>query len=100
MVSTSKRCLAPRGSVRIKVSNGSLQLVFSYGGKRRYLSLRLPDSAANRKIAEAKAKLIESDILFDRLDSSLNKYRPQSVVAAAEGHLDSEDSQQLSLLEI
>ena len=100
MSSTSKRRLAPRGSVRTKVSNGSLQLVFSYGGKRRYLSLRLPDSAVNRKIAEAKAKLIESDILFDRLDPSLNKYRPQSVLAAAESDAESETSQEPSLLEL
>ena len=101
MSSTSKRHLAPRGSVRTKVSNGSLQLVFSHGGKRRYLSLRLSDSAVNRKVAEAKAKLIESDILFDRLDPSLNKYRPQSVLAAAESDSAVEDSsRQPSLLEL
>ncbi|MGD1865720.1 MAG: Arm DNA-binding domain-containing protein [Phormidesmis sp.] len=102
MSSASKRRLAPRGSVRTKVSNGSLQLVFSHGGKRRYLSLRLPDSAVNRKVAEAKAKLIESDILFDRLDPSLNKYRPQSVLAAAaENDADAEAaSKQPSLLEL
>ncbi|MEO1391082.1 MAG: DUF3596 domain-containing protein [Cyanobacteria bacterium J06634_6] len=102
MSSASKRRLAPRGSVCTKVSNGSLQLVFSHGGKRRYLSLRLPDSAINRKVAEAKAKLIESDILFDRLDPSLNKYRPQSVVAAAatESNSDVEASQQPSLLNL
>lgn len=102
MSSAPKRRQAPRGSVRTKVSNGSLQLVFSHGGKRRYLSLRLPDSAVNRKVAEAKAKLVESDILFDRLDPSLNKYRPQSVVAAAatESDSDAEASQRPSLLEL
>ncbi|MEL7223595.1 MAG: DUF3596 domain-containing protein, partial [Cyanobacteria bacterium J06576_12] len=79
MSSSSKRRLSPRRSVRTKVSNGSLQLVFSHGGKRRYLSLRLSDSAVNRKVAETKAKLIESDILFDRLDPSLKS----SAAAAA-----------------
>ncbi|MEM9092589.1 MAG: tyrosine-type recombinase/integrase [Cyanobacteria bacterium P01_F01_bin.53] len=98
MSSSSQRRLSPRGSVRTKVSNGSLQLVFSHGGKRRYLSLRLPDSAVNRKVAEAKAKLIESDILFDRLDPSLNKYRPQSVLAAADNLASA--PQQPSLLEL
>ncbi|MEM9946213.1 MAG: DUF3596 domain-containing protein [Cyanobacteria bacterium P01_D01_bin.36] len=101
MSSSSKRRLSPRRSVRTKVSNGSLQLVFSHGGKRRYLSLRLSDSAVNRKVAEAKAKLIESDILFDRLDPSLNKYRPQSVLAAAAADdLMLAEIQQASLLEL
>jgi integrase len=66
---------AASGSVQIKLSNDRLQLVFTYEGKRRYLSLGLWDSPATRKVAEAKAKLIESDIIFDRFDPTLEKYR-------------------------
>ena len=67
---------AAKGSVKIKVSNGWLQLVFSYGGKRHCLSLGFRDTEVNRKVAEAKAKLIEVDILFERFDLTLAKYKP------------------------
>lgn len=72
---------ASKGSVQIKVSNGRLQLVFSHAGKRHYLSLGLPDNKVNRKATEAKAKLIESDIAYDRLDPTLAKYKPQSALS-------------------
>lgn len=66
-----------KGTVAIIVSNERLQLRFNYGGKRHYLSLGLSDTQVNRKVAEAKAKLIESDIVYERLDPTLDKYRPQ-----------------------
>lgn len=66
-----------KGTVAIIISNDRLQLRFSYGGKRHYLSLGLPDTQVNRRVAEAKAKLIESDIIYERLDLTLEKYRPQ-----------------------
>lgn len=69
---------ASKGSVKIKVSNGRLQLVFSWGGKRRYLSLEFPDSKTNRKLAEMKARAIELDIVSDNFDETLEKYKPQS----------------------
>jgi hypothetical protein len=68
---------ARKGTVQIKVSNDRLQLVFSYSGKRHYISLGIPDSKANRKAAEAKAKLIESDIALDRFDLTLTRYKLQ-----------------------
>jgi len=37
----------------------------------------LSDTQVNRKVAEAKAKLIESDIIYERLDLTLVKYKPQ-----------------------
>jgi integrase len=43
--------------------------------------LGLPDNKINRKAAEAKAKLIESDIAFDRFDPTLVRYKPQSVLS-------------------
>ena len=63
-----------RRSVSVLVSRGWLQLRFSYGGTSHYLSVSLRDTPANRKIAEAKAKLIESDIVYERFDPTLQKY--------------------------
>ena len=81
MTSISNRQKSQKGTVRIKTSNERLQLVFTFSGHRHYLSLGLPDTALNRKVAAAKAKLIESDIAFDRFDQSLDKYKPQSVLS-------------------
>jgi integrase len=81
MYSKLPQSKASKGSVQLKVSNGRLQLAFSHAGKRHYLSLGLPDSKINRKAAEAKAKLIEADITFDRFDPTLAKYKPQSVLS-------------------
>ena len=46
---------ASKGTVQIKTSNERLQLVFSFGGKRHYLSTGFTDTKANRKLAEMKA---------------------------------------------
>ncbi|MBD2502316.1 site-specific integrase [Anabaena azotica] len=67
-----------KGSVSIISSNGRLQLRFHYGGKRHYLSTGLLDIPANRKLAEFKAAEIEKDILYERFDESLEKYKPRS----------------------
>lgn len=81
MYSKDTQRKASKGSVQIKVSNGRLQLVFSHAGKRHYLSLGLKDHKLNRKAAEAKAKLIESDIAYERFDQTLAKYKPQSALS-------------------
>jgi integrase len=59
MQSDPKFRKASKGSVQIKISHDRLQLVFSYAGKRHYLSLGFPDGKVNRKLAEAKARQIE-----------------------------------------
>lgn len=81
MYSKDTQRKAPKGSVQIKSSNGRLQLAFSQAGKRHYLSLGLADNKVNRKAAQAKAKLIESDIAYERFDPTLAKYKPQSVLS-------------------
>ena len=91
---------AAKGSVKIKVSNGWLQLVFSYGGKRHYLSLGFRDTEVNRKVAEAKAKLIEVDILFERFDPTLAKYKPQSALATFESDNSAPPPKEISLAEL
>jgi integrase len=69
---------ASKGSVQILVSNGRLQLRFRFGGRRHYLSLGYSDTAVHRKLAEARARQIELDILSGNFDQSLTKY-PSSV---------------------
>jgi hypothetical protein len=71
---------ASRGSVTVEEFRGKLRLHLPrslYGGKNKYLSLGLDDTSGNRRIAEAKAKQIESDIIYERFDPSLAKYRPE-----------------------
>jgi integrase len=74
---------ASKGSVQVIVSNGRLQLRFRFGGKRHYLSLGVSDTPINRKLAEAKARQIELDILSDNFDQSLTKYKPRSAFTTA-----------------
>jgi integrase len=69
---------ASKGSVVIISSNERLQLRFSYGGKRHYISTGLADTLNNRKLAEMKASEIEKDILYERFDETLQKYKPKT----------------------
>ncbi len=66
---------ASKGSVQVIASNRRLQLRFRYAGKRRYLSLGLPDDRDNRLAAEMKARQIQLDILSGNFDETLDKYR-------------------------
>lgn len=72
---------ASKGSVQILVSNGRLQLRFRFGGNRHYLSLGYSDTPVHRKLAEAKARQIELDILSGNFDQSLIKYKPESALS-------------------
>jgi integrase len=69
-----------KGSVQVKNSNRRLQLVFSYGGKRHYLSTGLVDNLTNQRLVQLKASEIEKDILYERFDPTLEKYKPQSAL--------------------
>jgi len=46
-----QRPKAIKGSVQIKTSNDRLQLVFSYGGRRHYLSTGSADTPVNCRLA-------------------------------------------------
>ena len=74
---------ATKGSVVVLISNGRLQLRFRVNGKRYYLSTGYPDTKEHRKLAEAKARLIQSDIDLDRFDPTLTKYKPQPLPVTA-----------------
>ncbi|MCU0568323.1 MAG: DUF3596 domain-containing protein [Oculatellaceae cyanobacterium Prado106] len=81
MQSDPKSRKASKGTVQIKISNDRLQLVFSHAGKRHYLSLGFTDSKTNRKLAEARARQIELDILSNNFDPTLTKYKPQAALS-------------------
>ena len=81
MTNLSKRRKAAKGTVRIKNSRGWLQLVFTFNGRRRYLSLGLTDTKTARALAEMKAKQIELDILSGNFDETLAKYQPRAAVS-------------------
>jgi len=62
--------VSDKGALRLNLPR------FLFGGKQRHIYLRLPDTPENRKLAEAKAMQIESDIKYERFDYSLDRYRP------------------------
>ncbi|MDX2230721.1 MAG: DUF3596 domain-containing protein [Leptolyngbyaceae cyanobacterium bins.349] len=66
-----------KGSVGVETFQGRIRLRLPrqlFGGKQKYLTLGLSDTDVNRRMAEAKAKLIESDIALERFDYTLEKY--------------------------
>lgn len=81
MYSNNKSGKASKGSVQIKSSNDRLQLVFNFGGKRHYLSTGYPDNPQYRKLAQMRASEIEKDILYERFDPTLEKYKPKSALS-------------------
>ncbi|HIK14289.1 MAG TPA: DUF3596 domain-containing protein [Leptolyngbyaceae cyanobacterium M33_DOE_097] len=64
-----------KGTVGVHKYRERLRLIWSFCGKRYYFALELPDTKANRAIAELKAKQIERDIANDLFDPTLEKYR-------------------------
>jgi integrase len=59
--------------VNINIDRNRYKLRWSYKNSRYSLSIGVV-SPLTLKAAQAKAKLIESDILFDRFDDTLNRY--------------------------
>ncbi|EAW36289.1 Arm DNA-binding domain-containing protein [Lyngbya sp. PCC 8106] len=73
-----------KGRVGVSSCKGVLRLSlprFLFEGKRKYLYLGLQDNPDNRKLAEAKARQIEADIIYERFDPTLERYHPQKAVA-------------------
>lgn len=68
---------AKKGSVNLIVIGGLLVISlprFLFNGKQKRIFLGVPDTPINRRGAEEKIKVIESDIAFENFDYSLNKY--------------------------
>lgn len=75
---------AAKGTVSVGVLRGRLRLRLPrhvFGGAQKYLSLELPDTPQNRKVARAKAQQIEADIALERFDHTLKRYRSQYSLA-------------------
>jgi integrase len=69
---------AKKGTIVIDNRNGFLRLRLPrhfFNGEQKYLSLGLPDTTENRKIALAKASIMQSDYIYERFDFSLEKYK-------------------------
>ncbi|MEL6555800.1 MAG: DUF3596 domain-containing protein [Cyanobacteria bacterium J06621_11] len=64
-----------RGSVQLKTSRGWLQLVFTHGGKRHYVSMGMRSTPLNRKLAKDKAFEIERDLEYGEFDTTYKKYQ-------------------------
>ena len=75
---------ASKGSVRVIESHGRLQIYFRVGGKRYYVSTGFAANPKNRKHAEAKAQIIENDIIDERFDATLERYKPASHLSTVE----------------
>ncbi len=77
-----------RGKVGVSENKGKLRITIpkSVSGKPgTYLSLGLSaDKPENWKIGRAKASLLESDILYEKVDKTYNRYRVLKKVVAVE----------------
>jgi len=75
---------AKTGSVRVRSSNERLQLVFTFGGRRYFVSTGLSDSPFSRKKAQDKALEVERDIAYGEFDPNhLEKYKVSIAVERA-----------------
>jgi integrase len=65
-----------KGCVTVESVNNRLRLRFRVSGTPVTIALGVSESVENWKLAEAKAKELEADILFQRFDpGNLNKYK-------------------------
>lgn len=70
---------ASKGSVVVESFKDRLRLRWRVSGKRYCLSLGLPDTQESRMLAELKARQIELDAISGNFDTTLTKYKPQSL---------------------
>ncbi len=65
-----------QGSITIECVNGKLRLRFRVFGNHYTIPLGVSESVENWKLAEIKAKELETDVLFGRFEpTNLNKYK-------------------------
>lgn len=72
---------AKKGTITIENFRGMLRLRLPrtwFNGKLKWFSLNLSDTSENRKIAFAKASIMQSDYIYERFDFTLEKYRFES----------------------
>jgi integrase len=81
---TRRHRKAKSGSVTIRSSNNRLQLVFTHGEKRHFVSLGLSNTPLNRKTAQDKAFEVQRDIEYGEFDPTYQKYRIQNSESISE----------------
>jgi integrase len=64
-----------KGSVVVASDRGWLRLRWRYKGKRCSVAVGLPDSPANRVVAQGKARHVELEIALGTYDPTLKRYR-------------------------
>jgi integrase len=73
------------GSAQIRSSNNRLQIVFTFGGQRYFVSTGLGDTPYNRKQAQDKALEVERDIAYGQFDpDNLDKYKISAVLTTVD----------------
>lgn len=77
MYARSSRRKSSGGTVKVKNSNNRLQLVFTYSGKRHYISLGISDTPLNLKLAQDKAFEVQRDIEYGEFDPTYERYKPE-----------------------
>ncbi|MDX2216871.1 MAG: DUF3596 domain-containing protein [Oculatellaceae cyanobacterium bins.114] len=82
MYSKPSKRKAKVGTVQIKNLRDRLSLVFSYGGKRHFLSLGMANTPLNRMKAQQTAFQIQRDIEYGEFDSTYRKYKAQPVATS------------------
>lgn len=82
---TRSRKKSRTGSAQIRSSNNRLQIVFTFEGKRYFISTGLSDTPYSRKQAQDKALEVERDIAYGEFDpDNLDKYKAQAVLTTAD----------------
>jgi len=71
-----------KGEVKVSTDKEWLRLVWTNQGKLYFLTLGLPDSQTNRKVAQSRATQIQLDILSGNFDITLAKYKPSTALTA------------------
>ncbi len=73
------------GSAQIRSSNNRLQIVFTFGGKRYFISTGLSDTPYSRKQAQDKALEVGRDIAYGEFNPNhLDRYKVQAVLTTAD----------------
>ncbi|MBE9136193.1 site-specific integrase [Nodosilinea sp. LEGE 07088] len=94
----------PKGNVSIESFRGRLRLRFRFNGQRYSMSLGIPDTQVNWRVAERRARQIEDDMRLqlahggNYFDPSLDKYKPESVLSVSEPDIQPEMQPKLAEL--
>jgi hypothetical protein len=81
MYAKNSRRKAKPGLVQVSDRRGYLQIIFTHGGKRHFISTGFPSTPLNRKLAQEKTFQIQRDIEYGEFDPTYDptyeQYKPQ-----------------------